>query len=92
MSPLKPANASPQQISDADVDDDKAGEYQGNGKPGFVVSGPGAGCALDGLALSGWAFERGNVSPSSDPCARAGRSGGAPAPPISGVIVPGKSD
>src|SRR6266478_364108 len=58
---IETAMASLQQISDADIDDDKAGEYQGNGKPGFCVRGSGR-LALDGLPLGGWAFERGNVS------------------------------
>ena len=50
-----------QKIPDADIDDDKAGEYQGDGKPGFRVRGARR-LPLDGLPLGGWAFERGNIS------------------------------
>src|SRR6266478_3421540 len=72
---FRQAVASLQQISDADIDDDKAGEYQGDGKPGFCVRSSRR-LALDGLPLGGWAFERGNVSlrPILRPCGKVGRS------------------
>src|SRR5258707_4107955 len=73
-----------QEIPDTDIASDKAGEYQGDGKPGFCVRGSRR-LALDGLALGGWTFERSNVS--LCPILRAGGKIGRRASPAHFTVI-----
>src|SRR5438876_1427318 len=80
------ALASLQKIPDADIDDDKAGEYQGDGKPGFCVRSSRR-LPLDGFALGGRTFERGNV-PLGPSLRTGGKIGGSASPAHFTVIAP----
>src|SRR6266852_8003525 len=80
------ALASLQKIPDADIDDDKASEYQGDGKPGICVRSLRR-LPLDGLALGGRAFERGNV-PLRPSLRTGGKIGRSASPAHFTVIAP----